>query len=719
MARTSTRIRLWTVAAASLTAVFVFAAIAPDAVKAGANSPQARAPQTERVDVKFREGTTVRLREGHLLSLTGDDVGGLRTLLRLFPGVRVERLFAAPEAALTAQKARLEGRSHRQLADLNLYFRLTTDSPSESASLAAALRSLDLVQTAYVEPKATASPTTPSFVGYQGYRGAAPAGIDPGAAAGYPGGRGNRVRLFDLEYNWNTSHEDLTRTQNAFISSGASCDPFSNTNHGTAVLGEIVGDDNAIGVTGLVPEVGIAMVNTANWVNGQCAANVANAVNVARTNATAGDVILIEQQTDACYPNNCLVPVEWNRAEYDAVSWATAAGIVVVEAGGNGNQNLDDPYYGSPFPRGLADSGAIIVGAGAAPNCTMWPGRPARSRLDFSTYGSRVNVQGWGECVTTTGYGAYYNGGTQNSWYTGGPSGTVGFTGTSSASPIVASAAASLSSAYEAATGRNLLPRDVRRILTDTGTAQDTMSGGALAGRVGPLPNLRAALARAIDTTPPSVSAPTQSVSLNWTLGATDIPVTISWSASDPGGIAQYSLWMSTNGGAFASVSLQDQTATSATLSLTPTNSYRFAVAARDGAGNWSGYAYGSTFTVDAHQETSAAITYSSGWARYAWSSAYGGYENSSSTAGASARLSFTGRSVAWVAPTATNRGQAYLYVDGAYAGTLDLYSASTVARKIVFSRSWSFSAAHTLEVRVVGTSGRPTIDVDAFVVLR
>jgi hypothetical protein len=176
---------------------------------------------------------------------------------------------------------------------------------------------------------------------------------------------------------------------------------------------------------------------------------------------------------------------------------------------------------------------------------------------------------------------------------------------------------------------------------------------------------------------------------------------------------------MSTNGGTWTSVSLQDQTATSTTLSLTPANSYRFAVAAKDGAGNWSGYAYGSTFTLDAHQETSTAITYSTGWGRYPWSSAYGGYENSASTTGASAWLSFTGSSVAWIAPTATTRGQAYVYVDGAYVQTLDLYSASAVARKVVFTRNWPSSAAHTLEVRVVGTANRPTIDVDAFIVLR
>ena len=390
MARTSTRIRIGTVAAASLAAVFVFAAIAPDAVKAGANSPQARAPQTERVDVKFREGTTVRLRQGHLLSLTGDDVGGLRTVLRQFPGVRVERLFAAPEAALTAQRARLEGRSHRQLADLNLYFRLTTDSPSESASLAAALRTLELVQTAYVEPEATASPTTPSFVGYQGYRGAALAGIHPGAAAGYPGGRGNRVRLFDLEYNWNTSHEDLTRTQNAFISSGASCDPFSNTNHGTAVLGEIVGDDNAIGVTGLVPEVGIAEGGE-HCELGQWPVRRERRKRGQRRADERTRPVATRSAADGCRPSRTTA---LSRRSGTAQPSTTRSAGRRRRASSSSRPAATETRTSTTLTTARPSRRASPIRARSssalAPRPTArqrWPGRPARSRLDFSTYG--------------------------------------------------------------------------------------------------------------------------------------------------------------------------------------------------------------------------------------------------------------------------------------------------------------------------------------------
>ena len=72
-----------------------------------------------------------------------------------------------------------------------------------------------------------------------------------------------------------------------------------------------------------------------------------------------------------------------------------------MEPAGNGNENLDDTsLFGSSFPDGKPNSGAIIVGAGAA--CAG--GAPGRSRLGFSDYDSRVNLQGLGECVTTTGY---------------------------------------------------------------------------------------------------------------------------------------------------------------------------------------------------------------------------------------------------------------------------------------------------------------------------
>jgi hypothetical protein len=59
------------------------------------------------------------------------------------------------------------------------------------------------------------------------------------------------------------------------------------------------------------------------------------------------------------------------------------------------------------------------------------------------------------------------------------------------------------------------------------------------------------------------------------------------------------------------------------------------------------------------------------------------------------------------------------VYVDNVFVETVDLYSATTAPQSIVFRKNWATSGAHTLEVRVQGTSGRPKVDVDAFVRLQ
>ena len=45
--------------------------------------------------------------------------------------------------------------------------------------------------------------------------------------------------------------------------------------------------------------------------------------------------------------------------------------------------------------------------------------------------------------------------------------------------------------------------------------------------------------------------------------------------------------------------------------------------------------------------------------------------------------------------------------------------SSASVARKVVFARNWTSSGTHTIELRVAGTSGRPSVSLDGFVVLR
>ncbi|MFL5259911.1 MAG: S8 family serine peptidase, partial [Hyphomicrobiales bacterium] len=189
-----------------------------------------------------------------------------------------------------------------------------------------------------------------------------------------------------------------------------------------------------------------------------------------------GDVIIIEQQIFVCQTAfSPYGPLEWLQPVFDAVSTATAKGIIVVEAAGNGNYNLDSAICNDKFNREVRDSLAIIVGAGSSTD---------HSRLSFSSYGSRVDVQGWGEKVTTTGYGDAFNPGDARQKY------TYTFSGTSSATPIVAGAVLDVQGILKGCDAQLLAPAVMRQTLVDTGTPQ----GNPGTAHIGPLPHIKAAL---------------------------------------------------------------------------------------------------------------------------------------------------------------------------------------------------------------------------------
>ena len=269
-------------------------------------------------------------------------------------------------------------------------------------------------------------------------------------------------------------------------------DDSNDTGHGTAVLGEMVGTLNGFGVTGISPGAKARVAPEQTIFLGR---NRANAILLAVFDGKPGDVILLEMQTFSCgLPKDDVWgdrygPAEEDLTVFEATRVAVANGFVVVAAAGNGNVNLDDPACQGKYDRTKRDSGAIIVGAGGSGLFCLggWFGS-AREKLDYSTYGSRVDVHGWGECVWTTGYGEGYKDPSgfsdQNKWYTG------TFSGTSSASPIVAAAVANIQGIAKQAFGAPLKPIEVRQLLIDTGLPQlgDTIK------HVGPLVNLHGAI---------------------------------------------------------------------------------------------------------------------------------------------------------------------------------------------------------------------------------
>jgi len=310
---------------------------------------------------------------------------------------------------------------------------------------------------------------TPSFESHQGYLGPAPGGIDA-PAAWRLGIRGQGEWFADLEGGWNAAHEDLPGARNVHVS-GRPIDEAAWRAHGTAVLGEIAGVDNGRGVVGIAPDVDQMFTSSIGGVG------VADAIDEAAAALRAGDVLLIELQSSG--PRGRWIPVELYDDVYVAIRAATDRGVVVIEAAGNGGEDLDHRAYRGAFTG--RDSGAILVGAGGP----AVAGYRDRARLDFSNYGTRVDVQGWGRKVATLDYGDLQECAGIDRHY------TAEFSGTSSASPIVAGAAL-LVEGLARASGRVLAPRDLRALLRATGTPQ----AGDAREQIGPRPDLARALAR-------------------------------------------------------------------------------------------------------------------------------------------------------------------------------------------------------------------------------
>ena len=227
------------------------------------------------------------------------------------------------------------------------------------------------------------------------------------------------------------------------------------------------------------------------------------------------------------------------------------------------------------------------------------------------------------------------------------------------------------------------------------------------------------------DALPPAVKPPAQSLTTSRTLGTVEVPVNVSWSATDSAsGVSGYELQQSTGGGTWTDVPLASATATSTILNLNPADAHRFRVRAQDGEGNWSGWKQGPGFEIDVFQESDGAIGYAGTWTTEALSGAYGGGLKHANATGESADLAFSGASsVAWVASKGSNRGKAEIWVDGAMVKTVDLYNSAAQWRKVIYAKNQLNAArTYTIRVRVPGTknaaSGGTRVDIDAFVVL-
>ncbi len=437
-------------------------------------------PTRPRLMLQFRAEYEVPQRDGAEAEVERLHVGPWKALRERFPGITLKRgLRSTQPEALQAliERAQRSDPSY-QPGHFDGYFWVDSDERVDLPALRDELLRWPAVRVAYIDrptPDPLVSPGDDVREANQGYLNPAPEGIDAEYAWGFAGGDGAGQRFIDMERGWTFSHEDLT-AHGATLLHGTLLD--SSRAHGTSVLGEVCAVDNTVGCVGIVPH--IASVRTVSY-NGSTRAD---AIIAAIGALSFGDVLLLEAQVTVDGAS-LLGPVEAFDQEFDAIRLATALGIIVVEAGGNGTNNGSTPplamdSFVDPMGRNLfnpasadfRDSGAIIVTAAtsAAPH----------TRMVWAPHGQRIDAYAWGENVNTT---SSNNAGSTTLY-------TSGFSGTSSASPIVTGAVLAIQGLAQAQLGLRFGPRQMRALLRDPANGTAPAAGETTA--ISRLPNLRA-----------------------------------------------------------------------------------------------------------------------------------------------------------------------------------------------------------------------------------
>jgi len=451
-----------------------------------------------RIRIKFHEGTRPTIQDGRIQD-------GARVMwdpaVDAPSGMRVTALMPTVGVALGVLDKLRRAAAARcgacVLASMETYVDVVVDlDPRALGPVLAVLNAHKDVEVAYpvsglVRRPADISPVTPVFTEGQTYLGPAPDGLGATAVGGLPGGNGAGINVVDMEVDWTDDHEDIPQCAGAQVLDVGTIPaglPYQDyAAHGTAVLSIVLAGNNGYGVTGFAPAAGCGYAPEYTDERGTDSAH-ALLQSLASGVLREGDVFLMESQTPGPRfdPNTYagLIPTEWEPAVFDAIRTLVASGVVVVEAAGNGYENLDDAIYNNIFDRDRSDSGAIVVGAGAPPNYAQ----AARTRLDFSNVGSRVDVQGWGDAVVSAGYGDLFQvNGDERQFY------SAAFAGTSSASPMVTGSVALVQAIQKAGGGEVLTSVEMRTLLASTGTPQP--AGDAVAAPIGPQPNIEAAVA--------------------------------------------------------------------------------------------------------------------------------------------------------------------------------------------------------------------------------
>ncbi len=435
----------------------------------------------QRVVVRFHEGIRLPNEPNPEKYIDKFGIGPWEKLTQEFPNLKLIPVFRTDNNGLNSLiKKAFEMDSTYKPVDFSVFYYIDAPPGTNLIDLIKRLLRWNSVKEAYIDqsgPDPIVNPIDDPRSPNQGYLDPSPDGIDAEYAWDFTGGDGAGQQFIDLERGWTFDHEDII-SHGISLLHGNIRD--ASRSHGTSVLGEVCASDNSLGCVGIVPNISSANVVSYHG------STRPQAIIEAIQNLNFGDTLLLEAQV---YLNGTtmLGPIEAYDAEYEAIRLATALGIIVIEAGGNGTNNGSIPSLNmdtyttlsglailnrDPSNPDFRDSGAIIVTAvtAAAPH----------TRLDYAPYGRRIDCYAWGELINTL---RSDSGGSTDLY-------TSFFSGTSGASPIVTGAALAVQGRAEEQLFFRYSPKQMRKLLSDPNNG--TLPALSETTQIGVMPNLRA-----------------------------------------------------------------------------------------------------------------------------------------------------------------------------------------------------------------------------------
>ncbi len=442
----------------------------------------------QRLVIKFPDDLNIVYHPDPELSdyFSKGEYAAIGKLFENFPDLHIKNLFSSIKPEKIEDWINMATQSdpdYRATRLLN-YFAIDCSREIDTNELQLSLLENKMIELAYMEMGSYASPVfenifDSAFTG-QEYLGLAPGGVNAKYAWGFKGGDGKgKVKFIDIEKGWILNHEAIEAGQY----SDTGINQFAFGDHGAGVLGIIMMRPNDEGGIGITPE---AQGYVISQYRPDGILNMADAILAAIGHLQHGDILLLEAQVMDSTGKGNLWPVETQDAIWQVIRLATALGIIVVEAAGNGNLNSvegndldlfqlngkkildsEDPAY--------KDSGAIMVAAS-----TM--SAPHR-RLGYSNYGRRINCFAGGENILTAGSHPGNSGCAINTY-------TSRFGGTSGATAIITGAVISIQSIKEANHQTRFSPTEMRRLVSD-GAMGTESSNKRATDKIGVMPDLK------------------------------------------------------------------------------------------------------------------------------------------------------------------------------------------------------------------------------------